>query len=69
MKPSILAIAAAAVCAVCVAVPAGAVTMPKPATLAATDAANVTQVAWRCGRGWHWSWRYRRCVPNWRRWR
>ncbi len=25
----------------------------------------VTDVGWRCGRGWHWSFRAHRCVRNW----
>lgn len=26
---------------------------------------QVTEAGWRCGRGWHWSVRWRRCVRNW----
>ena len=25
---------------------------------------DITLVAQGCGRGWHWSFRWRRCVPN-----
>jgi hypothetical protein len=32
------------------------------------QAGSLLQVADGCGRGWHWSFRWRHCVPNWR-WR
>lgn len=55
------AIAAAALFAA--AVPASAApAFPKASGIELPS--SVTKAGWRCGRGWHWSYRWRRCVRN-----
>jgi hypothetical protein len=41
--------------------------MPVQATLAQlqNEQSDVTAVREGCGRGWHWSFRWQRCVRNW----
>lgn len=60
-----LALAAlAALTLAAVAAPAGAFpAAPKSTSIEAPS--QVTEAGWRCGRHWHWSYRWRRCVRNW----
>lgn len=61
MKSAIAATLALA--ALAFAAPASA--LPGIPAAPAIETSNITPVLNGCGRGWHWSYRYRKCVRNW----
>lgn len=68
MKTMTAAVLLAAGTMLAAAAPASAFTGAAGIATAKARTSAVTDVGWRCGRGWHWSFYRHRCVPNWR-WR